>query len=94
MVWSGLQTGIFGLLPLIFGILIIILALVKKPLGSGILGLISLIFVILPMLIIASLAAAYGVTGFAISLFSYGWYLALIGALLAMIGGFVGWKQM
>jgi hypothetical protein len=92
--WSGLQTGIWGILPLIFAILIIVLAAVKKPLGAGILGIISLIFVILPMLIIASIAATYGVAGFAIGLFTYGWYLALIGSILAMIGGFVGHKQM
>jgi len=93
-VWLGIQTSIWGILPLIFAILIIVLILLKKPLISGILGIVSLIFVILPLLIIASILATYGVAGFAMSVFSYGWYLALIGSILAMIGGFVGHKQM
>ena len=92
-VYSGFETGIFGILTLIFAILIIILALVKKPLGAGILGILSLIFVIIPLIVVEAIFGLLA-AGTGLSLFSYGWYLALIGSILAMIGGFVGHKQM
>jgi hypothetical protein len=92
-VYTGFQTPIFGILTLIFAVLIIILALVKRPLGSGILGIISLIIVIFPLLIFGVLFGSVGVE-VGLSLFSYGWYLALVGSILAIIGGIIGHKQM
>jgi len=97
MSFPGILFGIWGILVLIFGILMIVLAAVKKPLIAGIFGILGLVFALIPILIIegmlAPLAGLAGMTGVTWGP-TFGWFLTLIGAVLAMIGGFVGHKQM
>ena len=90
-----LAGGIFTLLSFVFAILVIVFAAIKRPLLAGIFGLLALILLLLPVLTFTALAAAYqlvcGTT--CVVSFSPLMWVSLIGALLAMIGGFVGWRQ-
>ena len=101
--WSGAQFSIFGILPLLFAILAIVGGGVKRPLLAGIVGIIGFIMTMIPFVIIESIvgpsAAAARATcaaaGATCSIgWSFGFFLTLIGMLLAMVGGFVGWRQM
>lgn len=99
---AGVPTEVllYAVLVLIMGILAIVMVAAKKPIGAGIFGLIGFIVALVAFLRIQQQAAEVlgiggGIPGIEISAGSgFGVYLALIGGILAMIGGFVGHKQM
>jgi hypothetical protein len=91
--WPGILT-IWGIIALVMAILVLVMAAVKKPLLAGVFGLIAFILVLVPLLLSVGIAASYGATLGMFEIIGIGWYLSIVGSLIAMIGGFVGHKQM
>jgi len=75
------------------GILVIVVVAVKKPVIAGVFGIIGLVIFLVAMFRIGfESMSSMGIT--ISSGPGLGVYLGLVGAILAMIGGFVGHKQM
>jgi hypothetical protein len=94
--------GIAPLLTMIFGLVGVVFAVLRKPLFAllaGVFGIVSLLLCVLYLVRAGGLASQLnsiiGGTGGSVSLSvgaSIGLYLSLIGALLLTVGGFMQWK--
>lgn len=84
---------IYAIVVLLMGILAIVVVIAKKPVIAGVFGIIGLIVMFVAMFRIGwESMSAMGITVSGGP--GMGVYLGLVGAILAMIGGFVGHKQM
>jgi hypothetical protein len=95
----GGEYQIYAIVMVLMGILAMVVVVAKKPIAAGIFGIIGLVVGIIAFLRVQAEVGALGdLGGFAgISVSAgagIGLYLGIIGAVLAMIGGFVGHKQM
>lgn len=87
-----------GLLALIFGILGLIMAVLRKKVTSIlalVFGILALLMIVLAMMEIGAVTAQYQLLGYAgISIgMGFGIYIALIGAILLMAGGGIGMME-
>lgn len=77
-----------GWLALIFGLLCMVLMLPRKKgtyLAGGIMGLLAFIFAMLFMMILSSFGAD--------ALIGYGVYITMVGGILGLVGGIMGWME-
>ena len=92
----GIATGFWGILPFIFSIIGLVMCVLRKRafyIVGGIMGILSFVFPLIIMMIISSIAAAFGKIEVGASLLGIGLYLAIIGGLLLTVGGFGGFAQ-
>jgi hypothetical protein len=88
----GAASGIGGILVLVMGILVIIMAAIKKPILAMVFGIIGLAFSGLAFIGISALDTL--LTGSDISVeIGIGIFISLIGCVLALVGGIVGKVQ-
>lgn len=89
---TGAMVPIFGLLVILFGVLGLVFAVIPRP----VFGILAMVFGILALvfLLIAYLGISLvsGISGGSVSL-SYGLYLALIGAILLIVGGPLAYRD-
>jgi hypothetical protein len=88
----GAVSGIGGILVLIMGILVIIMAAIKKPIGAAIFGIIGLIFSGLAFIGISALDTLLSGTEISVDI-GFGIFISLIGCVLALVGGILGKVQ-
>jgi hypothetical protein len=94
----GGEIMMYALIMLLMGILAMVVVVAKKPILAGIFGVIGLIMGLIAFLRVSEAAGILGgfdFMGVSVSAGAgLGLFLGLIGAILTMIGGFVGHKQM
>ncbi len=96
----GIQVGIFAYLALLFGILALIGSILSGKKGAIILlvfGIIGLVWMLLFLGIFTSMLAAYGgskAVSMGLSVLGIGYWLTLVGFIIAMIGGIMDLKEL
>lgn len=91
--------NLFGILIMIMGILVLLMALLKKPVGAIICSVIGLLLALIPLALIGWLVNAIettadliGSTDFSASM-GIGIILCFVGSIIGLVGGIVGKVQ-
>lgn len=96
--FMGITAGIGGILMLVFGIIGIVMLMMKNPtmpLVGGIMGILSLVFWLLSYLGLSALVAPAQLTGGGVGVgLGIGLWIAPLGALLLTVGGFMQWSAL
>ena len=91
--------NIFGFLVLFMGILVIVLAALKKPVGTIVVSVIGMIIALIPLALIGLIVSVFksaadlaGATDYSAGM-GIGIILCFVGSILGLVGGIVGKVQ-